>query len=128
MKGVSQTGLYAIARVRTQHDSDQQYFDLLFGTSGQAEEVDAKGIKQRPHIAIHPNGNGKFIRLAGHSCELESEMTYQPRARQVLPRAVRVRSLEHKEVLELRFAQDTTGSIVLEEIHFVAVKQQLKGA
>lgn len=122
MKGVSPTGLYAIARVGTQRDSGQQYFDLLFGTSGQAEEVDAEGVKQRPHIAIHPDGNGKFIRLAGHSCEFESEMTYQLAARQIVPSAVRVRSIEHQEVLELRFTQEPTGRVVLEEICFADTK------
>lgn len=122
MKGVSSSGLYAIAQIKTQRDSGQQYFDLLFGTSGQAEEVDAEGVKQRPHIAIHPDGNGKFIRLAGHSCELESEMTYQLAPRQIVPRAIRVRSIEHQEVLELRFTQGLSGSVVLEEICFGETK------
>ena len=118
IKCVSSTGLFAIARVRTQSDTGQQYFDLLFGTSGQTENLDSNGIKQRPHIAIHPDGNGKFIRLAGHCCDLESEMTYSPVTRQVVPQVVRIRSTTHREVLVVNFSRNPSGEIVLDGISF----------
>ena len=122
MKADSRTGLFAIARVRTQRNTGQQYFDLLFGITGQPEVLDAAGVKQRPHIAIRPDGNGSFLRLAGHSCELETEMTYHSAARQVTPKVVRIRSIEHQEVLELEFAQKSSGKLILKEIRFSDAK------
>jgi SEC-C motif len=121
MKAVSPTGLYAVVRLGIQRSTSQQYLDVLFGTSGKAEPTDATGTKQRPHISICPDGNGHFLRLAGHSCQIEAQMTYESATRQVVPNIFLIRSMEHQEVLELVFGAGTAGTQVLEEIRFSGV-------
>jgi len=122
LKSGSKTGLFAIARICTQRDSGLQYFDLLFGTKGQSEEVDSEGEKTRPHIAFYPDGNGKFVRLSGHCCTLESEMSYQSNIQQIIPKRVRILSMLHKEALILGFSRNISGEIVLNEITFEKAK------
>ncbi len=77
-------GLFAIIRIAFQRSAGFYFFDVLFGVEGQEETINTDGNKERPHIAIYPDGNGKFIRLLGHNCELESELTYDPSQKKYL--------------------------------------------
>ena len=118
IKVASPTGLFVVARVGHQRDTNQGYFDFLFGTQGQSEEPDDSGRKQRPHIAIHTDGNGKYLRSGGHDCELVGQMRYDAKERRVCADAVKIRSLVHNETIEAHFTCDASGAVVLDSISF----------
>ena len=119
LKATSESGLFVVARTGLQRDTQIEYFDFLFGVSGQTERVDDSGEKQRPHITIYPDGNGKFIRLTGHSCEIESDMQYSSEARQVLPQLLRIKSLDTGQTIEVVFSTEAPNVVVLNELHFI---------
>jgi hypothetical protein len=119
LKAKSDSGLFVVARTGFQGDTEIAYFDFLFGMSGQSEGVDDLGIKQRPHIYLYPDGNGKFIRLAGHNCEIESDMQYCSSAHQVLPQKLRIKSIDFGETVEVIFSTENPDEVVLTEIHFI---------
>ena len=118
LKETSNSGLFVVARIRLQRDTQIEFFDFLFGRRGQDENVDETGQKQRPHIAFYPDGNGKFIRLAGHNCELESELQYSATSRQVVPKKLLIKSADFAETVELMFSFSSSGPTVLENICF----------
>ena len=118
LKATSSSGLFVVARTGLQRDTQIEYFDFLFGVRGQSESVDESGEKQRPHIALYPEGNGKFIRLSGHNCEIESDMQYLSGARQVLPQQLRIRSTDSGQTIEVAFSAGNPNEIVLNEIRF----------
>ncbi len=106
-------GLFAVARIATQRDTGSGYFDFLFGRSGDAETTDEAGRKNRSHVAIHPDGNGKFIRLSGHACDLQGDSEYDATARTVRPRVIRIRSTDLGAIVEAVFSSATPGECVL---------------
>ena len=116
----SASGMFAVVRVGTQRSDGTQYFDVLFGRSGQSEDVDESGQKNRPHIAIAPDGNGKFLRLGGHECEVESSMTVGSSSGPIYPDSYRIRSLELGACVELRFARSSSNTVELQSASFVA--------
>lgn len=118
LKATSGSGLFVVARIGLQRDTQIAYFDFLFGMRGQSESVDESGEKQRPHIALYPNGNGKFIRLAGHNCEIEGDMQYYAGTRQVLPQQLRIKSTDFGETIEVSFLTENTEGVVLNAIRF----------
>lgn len=118
LKETSNSGLFVVARIRLQRDTQVEFFDVLFGRRGQDENIDEAGQKQRPHIAFYPDGNGKFIRLAGQNCELESELQYSATSRQVVPKKLLIKSADFAETVELMFSLSSSGPTVLEEICF----------
>jgi len=119
LKAKSGSGLFVVARTGFQNDTKIAYFDFLFGMSGQSEGVDDSGIKQRPHIYLYPDGNGKFIRLTGHNCEMESDMQYCSSAHQVLPQKLRIKSIDAGETVEVIFSTENPDVVVLNEIRFI---------
>jgi hypothetical protein len=119
LKATSESGLFVVARTALQRDTQIEYFDFLFGVSGQTEHVDDSGEKQRPHITIYPDGNGKFIRLSGHNCEIESDMQYSSGVRQVLPQMMRIKSLDTGQTIEVVFSTETPNVVVLNELRFI---------
>lgn len=118
LKANSNSGLFVVARTGFQRDSKIGYFDFLFGMRGQSEGVDESGYKQRPHIALYPDGNGKFIRLRGHNCELEADMFYCVGTRQIVPQQLRIKSLESGETVAITFSADNPAEIILTKIFF----------
>lgn len=119
IKRKSTTGLFVIAQVKQQRDTGLDYFDLIFGTAHRAEHMDIDGEKNRPHIALHPDGNGKFIRLSSHQCDLLAETTYDPRQRRILPASFQVCSREHNEIISLQFTHNVLGTVVLYDVLFM---------
>jgi len=118
LKEKSNSGLFVVARIRLQHDTQIEFFDFIFGRCGQDESVDEAGQKQRPHIAFYPDGNGKFIRLAGHNCELEGELQYSAASRLVVPKKILIKSADFAETVEIMFSFTSSGPTVLERICF----------
>lgn len=110
--------LFVVARIKVDHATQIECFDFLFGGRGQSEHVDESGAKQRPHLAIYPDGNGAFIRLSGHNCEVESDMQYHAAARLVVPQQLRIKSTDSGQTVEVEFAAANTNEIVLNEIRF----------
>lgn len=118
LKATSNSGLFVVARIGLQRDTKINFFDFLFGRHGQDESVDEAGQKQRPHIAFYPDGNGKFIRLASHNCELEGELQYSASSRLVVPKKLLIKSADFAETVELMFSLSSSGPTVLESICF----------
>lgn len=116
LRATSKSSLFVVARTGFQRDTQIEYFDFLFGVHGQTESVGESGEKQRPHITIYPDGNGKFIRLSGHNCEIESDMQYSSRARQVLPQQLRIKSLDIKQTIKVVFSMENPNVVVLNEL------------
>ena len=123
MRCVSESGLFAIVRLAVQRDTQVGYFDVIFGTKGQDERVDESGQKNRPHIALHPDGNGKFLRLSSHRCELEGNMAYLPKRQNIAPVSFRVRLLDCDEALCLLFTSAESSTIMLESVHFEPLRE-----
>ena len=115
----SESGLFVVARIGWQRNTQTQYFDFLYGVKGQTEEIDASGEKQRLHIAICPDGNGQFIRLAEHNCEIESDMQYSATERRVLPQVLRIKSVELNKICEAVFSTSNPNEVVLIDLRFV---------
>jgi hypothetical protein len=118
LKAISKSGLFVVARTGLQRDTQIEYFDFLFGMLGQSESVDESGEKQRPHIALYPNGSGKFIRLSKHNCEIEGNMQYVAGEHQILPQQLRIKSIDSGETIEAMFSAENTEQIVLKSICF----------
>ena len=119
LKAKSKSGLlFVVARIKLDGATQIECFDFLFGARGQSEYADETGIKQRPHIALYPNGNGAFIRLAGHNCEIESDMTYHSEKRQVIPQQLRIKSTDSGQAIEVEFSAENPDEIVLNDIRF----------
>jgi hypothetical protein len=118
IKVKSANGLFVIARLRLQRNTGFQYFDILFGTANRRETLNASGAKQRPHLSFYPDGNGKFIRLADYKCELETMQKYNAQQKQIIPSSIRIRSLEHMEIIELNFESSDSAIVNLKEIRF----------
>lgn len=108
----SRSGGFAIARVREQRDTKTQYFDFLFGTKGQPELVDESGRKQRSHVALAPDGNGKFLRLEGEGCEIKTSQLYLPTTQRIVPSRVEIRSPQFTEVLVVEFQLEAVEKVV----------------
>ena len=120
LKAKSKSGLlFVVARIKVDRATHIECFDFLFGERGQSEQVDESGEKQRPHLALYPNGNGAFIRLSGHNCELESDMQYHAGSRQVVPQQFRIKSTDSGQTIEVEFAAENPNQIVLNEIRFI---------
>lgn len=118
LKATSDSGLFVVARIGLQRATQIEYFDFLFGVRGQSEEVDESGEKQRPHITIYPDGNGKFIRLSGHNCEIEGDMQYNAGTHRVLPQQLRIKSTDLGETIEVTFSTENSAPVVLDAIRF----------
>ena len=119
LKAKSKSGLlFVVARIRLDDATQIECFDFLFGARGQSEDADESGVKQRPHIALYPNGNGAFIRLAGHNCEIESDMKYHSEKRQVIPQQLRIKSTDSGQTIEVEFSAENPDEIVLNDIRF----------
>lgn len=113
-------GMYAVVWMATQGDGDFRYFEIIFGAKGQPESVDSDGLKRRPHIALFPDGNGKFIRLAGYRCALRSQLNYDPATKSISPAIVVIDCLDWGERLTLKFEyHPDDSSVVLTEVTFV---------
>lgn len=111
MKASSPSGGFAIARICRQSDTQLEYFDFLFGSKGQSENVDDAGRKSRPHVALHPDGNGKFLRLEGEGCEFSTERDYFAAAQvpSIVPRKIKIRSRQFSETLVAKFIASGTA-------------------
>ena len=120
LKAKSKSGLlFVVARIEVDRDTRIECFDFLFGEPGQSEHADESGKKQRSHLALYPNGNGAFIRLFGHNCEIESDMQYHAGARQVVPQQLRIKSTDSGQTIEVGFTAENPNEIVLNEIRFI---------
>jgi hypothetical protein len=122
LKKKSENGLFVVARIKVQRDAGREYFDILFGTANRRELRNELGEKQRPHLAFHPDGNGKFIRLSGYKCELETEQKYISTEKTILPSTVRIQSLDHMETVELLFESVASDFVNLKDIRFLSSK------
>ncbi|WP_170959026.1 SEC-C metal-binding domain-containing protein [Magnetospirillum sp. 15-1] len=118
MKQKSESGLFVVASIKPHRVSGVRCFDFLFGVKGQPEVFDANGNKLRPHIAVYPDGNSNFIRLAGHDCEIESSLHYNNCDKEILPNVLRIRSQAFSEILEVVFSIDG-GCVILDEMRFI---------
>lgn len=118
IKTKSNKGAFVVVRTAMHRDTGLEYFDFLFGIRGQSEEIDESGQKPRPHIAIHPDGNGKFLRLYGHDCTIESNIGYSIESRKIYPKQLRIKSIELNETIEASFVTKDSGEIVLEHVKF----------
>jgi SEC-C motif len=120
LKAKSKSGLlFVVAQIKVDRATQIECFDFLFGERGQSEHVDESGKKQRPHLVLYPNGNGAFIRLSGHDCEIESDMQYQAGARQVVPQQLRIKSTDLGQTIEVNFTAEKPNEIILSEIRFL---------
>lgn len=117
LKASSPSGGFAVAQILLQKDSQLKYFDFFFGLKGQPEFVDDTGRKNRPHVALHPDGNGKFLRLADEGCEISTEQDYSAGAKSIVPRKVKIRSPHFSETLVAEFTA-SGGAIELMSIAF----------
>lgn len=118
LKVTSDSGLFVVARIGLQRDTQIAYFDFLFGMCGQSESLDESGDKSRPHIALYPDGNGKFIRLSGYNCEIEGDMQYHAETCQILPQQLRIKSSDLGETIEATFSTENSAQVVLNAIRF----------
>ncbi len=119
LKAKSKSGLlFVVARIKIDRATQIECFDFLFGERGQSEHYDESGKKQRPHLALYPNGNGAFIRLSGLNCEIESDMQYHAGARQVVPKQLRIKSTDSGQTIEVEFAVENPNEIFLNDIRF----------
>jgi hypothetical protein len=103
LKASSHSGGFAVARIGRHNDTQQEFFDFLFGYDGQSEVVDGSGRKNRSHVALHPDGNGRFLRLEGNGCEIATEQGYTAAANSIVPRKVVIRSPQFTEILVAEF-------------------------
>lgn len=103
LKIKSESGLFAVLKVAKQRDTGTDYLDVLFGTKGAKEQVDRSGSKNRPHIAFHPDGNSKFIRLSNYECELNSVLDYDEKNKEIFPSTVEIHSNIHSESIFIEF-------------------------
>lgn len=120
LKAKSLSGLlFVVARIKKDHATQIECFDFLFGARGQSEKVNELGIKQRPHIVLYPDGNGAFIRLSGHNCEIASDMEYFAGKRRIIPQHLRIKLTDSGQIIEVEFTAKNPDEIVLNEIRFV---------
>jgi len=103
LKIKSESGLFAIVRIKEQRDTNSLYYDIYFGKKGKEESVDDSGQKNRPHIALYPDGNGKFIRLSGYKCNLKSNLNYCPSNKTIYPSSIEIHSIQHSETIAMNF-------------------------
>jgi SEC-C motif len=115
----STSGLFVTAKIGLQKNTGIEYFDIFFGEKGRSENIGENGQKDRPHIAFHPDGNGKFIRLASYNCELESDMQYNSNSRQIVPKKIQIKATDFSETIEITFSQANSHTVILESINFV---------
>ena len=119
LKIKSSNGLFAVIRIAKQRDADFHYFDVLFGSKGQAETIDQNGQKNRPHIAFYSTGNGKFIRLSSFDCELNSTLDYDKEMQSIYPSSIDIFSYGHSESIILDFKFDSNKEkVTLEDARF----------
>ena len=118
LKVKSNSGLWVVAQTKIQDVTFVEYFRFLFGVVGQSEDVDDSGKKQRPHIDVYPDGNGKFIRLDGLNCDIESNMQYCAGLRQVLPQKLLIKAIDFDETIEVVFSTEDPNEVILQEIRF----------
>lgn len=109
----SDTGLFAVIRIANQRNSGFQYYDVLFGQKGQSEHRNDRGGKMRPHIAFYPTGNGKFVRLSGFACKLESQLGYDVEGKAIFPSSIRIILSEYSETISLSFVYDRENHLVV---------------
>ena len=112
------SGLFVIARVRVQRDTQKPYFDFLFGEKEKSEGIDDKGMKDRPHITLTPDGNGKFLRLGCYNCELEGDMSYSASENIIYPNCFRINPIDFSETLEVSFLY-SNNNVSLNEMRFI---------
>jgi hypothetical protein len=113
----SKNGFFVVVTIQEQLKTGLPYVQVLFGREGQSEALDASGVKPRPHVNLHADGNGKYVRLGGHDCEIEGHMEYSGTPRTVKPFVFRVRSLELKVTAEVVFSTNSEEHVV-QEIRF----------
>jgi hypothetical protein len=118
LKASSPSGGFTVAKINMHRDTQQEYFDFLFGSKGQAEVTDDTGRKNRSHIALHPDGNGKFLRLEGVGCEFTTEQDYSALAKSIVPRIVKISSPAFPETLVAKFTA-SNAVVELASIAFV---------
>lgn len=116
LRASNATGLWVRATVVTQRDTGEGYFDFLFGTKGAPEVVDEAGNKQRPHLAVWADGNGKFVRLEGHPSEISGYMHYETTSGVQADR-LSIRSLVHNVTIDVQF-ENHPAAVELVEIAF----------
>jgi len=109
LKASSPSGGFAVAQVKLQRDTQLEYFDFLFGSKGQSEAINDSGRKNRSHVALHPDGNGKFLRLEGGGCEIATEQDYLSVPQSIVPRKVKIRSPQFSETLVAEFTAFSTA-------------------
>jgi hypothetical protein len=115
----SKDGFFVVVCIQVQRNTGLPFVQVFFGREGQSEAPDASGVKPRPHVEFHPDGNGKFIRIGGHDCEIEGHMEYLAAARTVRPQVVRVRSVELSVTAEIIFSTESPDTYLVKEIRFV---------
>ena len=115
--------LFVIAGTQMDRVTKIKCFDLIFGERGKTENLDGAGEKQRPHLVFYPDGNGAFIRLAGHDCEIESEMHYNSTEKQIVPSALRIKSNLYKELILIEFSMKDKNHVILDKMSFIETIQ-----
>lgn len=118
LKAENASVLFANVRIRKQRDKSFDYFDVLFGEKHKAEEVN-DGVKNRPHIAFFPDGNGKFIRLSGYKCTLINSSMLLDAGNTLLPKKIEIAVEDYKNTLVLEFSYLEIEKVVLvDRIYF----------
>lgn len=110
-------GLHVTVYIGLQRNTGRNFLCILFGRSGQKEEINSEGVKNRPHIEVYPDGNGKFIRIKSHCCEISSECTYEPVTGETKILSLIIVSKELRESVELKF-NHSKDEIILESVEF----------
>jgi hypothetical protein len=120
LEASSRSDFWAKVRVKTQGDTGLEYVDLLFGKKGQPEEHDEKGIKNRPHVTFHMDGNGKFFRFSGYNCTVESEMRLNGNLGVITPVSSKISFPDSSECLRLSYSVLADGCIALDDLQFIS--------
>ena len=99
----SKSGLYAVIYIKYQHNISRNCFQVIFGTKGIRETMSDDGQKNRAHIAFYPDGNGKFVRMAGYACTLENISRYDGQFKRIYPSIIKLRLHDFYDELNLEF-------------------------
>lgn len=119
LKVQSDSGLFAVIRICHQRDENFKYFDVLFGTKGQTESIDEKGVKDRPHITFYSEGNGKYIRLSDYDCELSSSLGYNQHSKDIYPSRIEIFSYGHSQKIVVCFEFNSVKrKVILKDAYF----------
>lgn len=119
----SPSGAYVRATLGFQDATQTPYFDFMLGVKGKKEEI-VDGRKNRTHVTLFPDGNGKFLRLEGDDTSIEIEQDFYADSKMIIPRIVKIRSSYFSRTLAAEFEvlvaefEVAGGAIELANIYF----------